>query len=1696
MLDDSSIEKNQKNHREILQSNNDITIKIKLFNFFYHILKRKDFNPLIICILIFLETMQIMSYGFTNPHLKFWKIKEKKIENVKTYVGAIRIIELFKYISFNTYLIIWIILIFIVFSHVIIISMTINLNKSNSSFYKIVTSFLKIMSRMAMTVFLIPFQEILLLMLKCNKNNKIDIVKNSITCYKGLHYLYAFSSIIVLLMLYSLNILFGVFWVDPFNNEKSTNKSNINGDLIYYTFALLNSLRYTFIKNEWISLFILLIGTLYIFKIEYDEPTYSNFEIQCFYVIKTSLALWTSFMLFICKLTFNSKFDGNIYLFLFGMPLIIIICIIIYKKKSENLIPNSNYSDSEIDFLAKTKNIIFLILRYIEKYKSIESSKKGYDKNDIFLKGIIIRHLEICINEECPITKFIENQGNFQIQKSCLLHYVNIILNEGIKKYPNNKNIIMTFIQFNYSNKFNLNAAKSYLEKLERENNSLSEDYILFCIKENIKSYNNNKTLNYNNENDLEKIEEITQYKFKKLKNLIESTTKLYGEFWGVLSTNLTNNLNLEKLYLLGNKLNLLLDEINTLWEKDLKTKKIDLENQSIIQLYSYFVREILRNKSKSDEISKKLNEQHHFESKKNFEDKFDQENLNIILEDQNYVIYCRTNEKGDCTILQMSNSVVNLLGYTKQNLIGHRIETIMPNLFVNYHSKVISNKIKSIRKLGTNKSSDKKEIFFLPKTKVGYILPALARFTIYNDDDFSNTFIIKNKMENKDPKSVYAFYILAKDDFTIDSFSSSALNMGLTMDLLKKYVVNLNILIRDPVSLNSMNLSDNYTMFEDEPKSIIWVFPDKIYPKNDNIRKQEENIDQLVEISKKKNYNLSIIKMRFGEEEPIGFCLRFIETENKKNNFDLSDFKSSSSMSIMYDILKFNFIRTQFVKKKNNSKELFKRPKNEFPLANLINANKNSPNRKDKRKVKKNNNISNNSDEEKNSKEEILNNILSKEKILEFQTKTSNEINDYINTLKYYGADISLEKHRPNKELYLAGKISEPIIKIQVSSFLMRIEEKLNSHPELKNNIKMSRSSLKHNDNSQIKEKINNQNIELHIHENITNVNDNSNEVNSDINFSLNHIFNKKSVSYIQFSSIIMFLTILFFICIEFGLSMYKINKCSQYLIYLNDSYILLNSLLYTKFFITEIILSQNSSYTDMLEQDQKEYVLNAKKEMIEYRQMIDNCISFFSNSTVTFNDNYYNYINNVIVSIRTISNSIPIIEKVSYSTALNRIKTSIFFVSTITDNYLSIELTNRNAYELMFNLLNDYFLIMREIAFIVTKNSYDEAKSPLILLIIFVLSFVFVIIDLIIMWNLISKFIDDREKPVDLFLTIKKKKFEELKITSENFLNKLLNKFFGNEESEEEESKSEFIPSSKNEDIIMITKFKQKNDYKQSIKNSSEYLLAYIYIALFFASIQIYMTFKFFYVKNIMSNIKSFIIVYNISHYCESDTILKTNVYKSFFYNYSIPILNSSETEDIFYEQTNDFNTETEKLFKFSYETKSFLKGKYIREFATKMAIDISDILNEISDDYSMIVKNGFSCVFARFIEMHKFVAVSYIIEKKNLTEPNFCYKPKFKEINKILINVMRPFFNYMNKVLKECLSDYKSNVDLIIDTSFIVLITFILIIYLLVWKSYEENLKNLLKTSVDLIKLIPDEIKKEIVKKLNEEEEKSEL
>lgn len=196
------------------------------------------------------------------------------------------------------------------------------------------------------------------------------------------------------------------------------------------------------------------------------------------------------------------------------------------------------------------------------------------------------------------------------------------------------------------------------------------------------------------------------------------------------------------------------------------------------------------------------------------------------------------------------------------------------------------------------------------------------------------------------------------------------------------------------------------------------------------------------------------------------------------------------------------------------------------------------------------------------------------------------------------------------------------------------------------------------------------------------------------------------------------------------------------------------------------------------------------------------------------------------------------------------------------------------------MYNLLNDYFLSWRNLTFILIQDVKNYTLGNNSLLIIFICSFVISIFSLFFIKRLIGKFIDDREKPIDLFLTIKKQKFEELKFSSEAFLNKLLNKFFGNEETEEEILSDSGIKIKPDE--INIAKFKLKNEYKQSTRTNSEYVLIFIRIFLFFIIFQAYMVFKFIYVSDGLTKIDHFTGVFNTTQYAQSDIIISANIAK----------------------------------------------------------------------------------------------------------------------------------------------------------------------------------------------------------------------
>ena len=86
---------------------NDKSVKFKIYNYFYLILKsKKEINSIILVTLILLETIQLISYAFTDPHLDTWKMDKQVINIISIILGSARVSPLMKYVSFNTYLIV------------------------------------------------------------------------------------------------------------------------------------------------------------------------------------------------------------------------------------------------------------------------------------------------------------------------------------------------------------------------------------------------------------------------------------------------------------------------------------------------------------------------------------------------------------------------------------------------------------------------------------------------------------------------------------------------------------------------------------------------------------------------------------------------------------------------------------------------------------------------------------------------------------------------------------------------------------------------------------------------------------------------------------------------------------------------------------------------------------------------------------------------------------------------------------------------------------------------------------------------------------------------------------------------------------------------------------------------------------------------------------------------------------------------------------------------------------------------------------------------------------------------------------------------------------------------------------------------------------------------------------------------------
>ena len=1636
---------------------NDRTLNCKIFHYFYFQLKEnKKFKTWLLSILILLESLQFISYAFTPNHYESWKIDISKIKIISNIVSYTRLSPILKILSYKIYSSILYILIALIFVIFLIITIQILFSDESSKFYKYSSSIIWLSIDIITIFFYIPFTEIILIPFNC-ENGKVLGNENFNTCWKDIHYLQLTLGVLCSVLLFTICFFMLNFSFFPFQKNMSTIRINSNNDIIIIIMKLFAILQNIFLKNEYLSLAILLFISFSMLYSCFNESTYNNDFLEIIITIKNLIILWTYFILFLSKLFKKFFMNGFIYLLVIGYPVIIYLSILIYREKNIDFTYICRIPQNLKEIISRAKLNIKLINFFIEKNKNNRNENEG-QRNAVLLKGNIKVHNITCINKDCPLRKFLNNEGNFNLQRQCLLNYMNIYFKRSLKKYPRNTTLLILFIYFNYSKKFNLNSVKTNLFQLKKLKCTLKENFIIYCIEQNIKNMKNDNDVEVNTESDnnITQVEILIEQKYQNLKYLIENSIRLFGEFWGLFSTNVTNNLNTKKLYFLGEKLNKHLNEINNIWENELKNKKINFEYQNVIQLYSKFLLEILWNKKKSLEVNQKLNEEN-MNYQENYNKKKEDKNNGIsrieeLIDNQEFILFTDSDENGNCKIVQISASLSHFLGYQKFDIIGKNMDYIIPNILIEEHCKFLEECIKILHNEQTSQKdlsyrgndSNENTKLFISKNKMGYIFPLFMSFKIMDNNDYSDSFLIRFKMENKESKSDYGIYILTKPDFSIENISSSASNLGLSLDLLKKYVVKIDILIRT-INNNVLNIYENYNEYEDEPKPALWVFPDIIYPKDNSLQNKNEDIEELIKVSRVKKYNMQIKAIKFNPYEISGFFFKFIEISYKrKKNINNEDFIPKLDKNlILYDITRLTFFRTIVVNKKSGLRNLrnnelardairrnsqirpderiIKRPKREKTSA--IEEESSSPDEFEKEKEK-----------EKNK------DILTNEKIMELQLHHYIEIKNFIFSLPTYGTDVSLERFTPNGDKYSAIKVSDSLIKIQISNFCKRINELFNieQNQKIKNNINLINSQIFSNSSktTNLKELLIRPNSSSHSIPVPPPPINQGEEINkgiiSDSSSTLINLFKAESIKYIKILVGLTFISIIIFLIIEFLLVYKYINKIKEKIDFLKNGYIILNDLLYTKFFVTEELLGNNvNGYLPV--KNYQDFMKNITEELLFYKNDIAEKFDLFTTNELC--QEYKDFMANTNITIYTLTMKREDNITLLFKTVMDRIPSTI---NDLAKEKVILNMNNREIYSLMYNLINEYYINWEKVTIILFNDCLKSTELKAALEYI-ILGFLLIsIIILAIFLKLLSIFSLDREKPINIFLTIKKRVFENLKNSADSLSNKLLNKFFGNEDNEEE-SQREYQPNVQQNDINIV-KFKSSNGYHALMRKENSFMEIFAGMLTFLLLCLIYLIIKYTDFRNRMGKMSQFITFFDKANKAHTNILLSFNIMKSYLYDKNIPILNQNKTQQVF---INTFLNITEKLddsiFYLSIQ-KSFFNQKILDDFETYLYYDYKDILNNESLYYLRIylpkkVKKGLKPGLIRLFEISRLMAIKYFRALKNNTDnnsnPSFLMKeenPQLSEINKLIRYLIRPWYNNIFEIMTISFNEYE--------------------------------------------------------------------
>ena len=532
------------------------------------------------------------------------------------------------------------------------------------------------------------------------ENNNLEI-SSEIKCKSGVHIFLVILSIILIIILKTMTFLFHttLYEYGVFPNKLKAAYSSSN-EFILDFIKLLLIILYQFISHQMaLAIITLLISIIILINFLVIKPYSSEFTMKL-YLSLYSLFCWSCVLCIISIFLKNSNFKSGIILLMLGYPLILIM---IYF--------------TELDF-SMEKFFPFFSLKTRSGYKSLLNieffiklvdslAEKIKTKEIKFLFSYITEYESKCLEQNCFLKSFLKiplTVDNFERLKILLLQHAELLYKEAISKDPYDIKLRIGYILFLFKRLNKKIKAKNEIISIDKFETNLENRFLIYKVKKYIHE-------NFEDKDDtkLDNKENLTQlmsYKSLSIKiiSLIENIVKNYTNFWNILLVQEVNKSeNFHDLSKVGEKIKSLSIELNNNI-KFLETW--NLLEQETAKIYIQYLKDIINNNEEAsifiNQISEEEQNKHQYNELNLFELNFKEMSRN---EDYKYIIinYSKNNFN---KIDNISSLVCKIFGYTKEELIGHSLDLLFPELYKEKRKLFLKNKLEEYKQKIFNQNS------------------------------------------------------------------------------------------------------------------------------------------------------------------------------------------------------------------------------------------------------------------------------------------------------------------------------------------------------------------------------------------------------------------------------------------------------------------------------------------------------------------------------------------------------------------------------------------------------------------------------------------------------------------------------------------------------------------------------------------------------------------------------------------------------------------------------------------------------------------------------------------------------------------------------------------------------------------------------------------------------------------------------